>query len=227
MVQSSEGLLYLGFNSSGFRSGSNQRQWIRRLSHSLFFLPYAAPPLSYSPLFFTSVFICSLQICQFLLSSASGFALSLIPSEGDVSPHSLHCKKRACFHQVGFLLGCFCILIKILCVFAWVCGLTTYYRNSRGALAITSARLCVLQMWSADDLLKPKFFHQQRERASSEGWGKQELTRIGEAAKRDALKHNGESWEENRHLGDKITSLIEATRRKRKSSISKWKEKRQ
>lgn len=55
-------------------------------------------------------------------------------------------KKKACFHQVGFLLGCFCILIKILCVFAWACGLTTYYRNSRGALAITSARLCVLQM---------------------------------------------------------------------------------
>lgn len=68
--------------------------------------------------------------------------------------------------------------------------------------------------------MKPKFFHQLRERASSEGWGKQELTRIGEAAKRDALKHNRECWEENRHWGDKITSLIEATKRKEKAALA-------
>lgn len=52
---------------------------------------------------------------------------------------------------------------------------------------------------------------------------KQELTRIGETAKREAVKHNGESREETRHLGDKITSLIEATRRKEEKQLEQMK----
>lgn len=175
-------------------------------------------PLRHSLILHFSSPRCLSAACRFVSSFSPPPQDLLCPSyhQREMSPLTLCTAKKGCFHQVGFLLGCFCILIKILCVFAWVCGLTTYYRNSRGALAITSARLCVLQMWSADDLLKPKFFHQLRERASSEGWGKQELTRIGEAAKRDTLKHNRECWEENRHWGDKITSLIEATKRKEK-----------
>lgn len=114
-------------------------------SCSVFPSVYATPPLSRSPLFFTSVFICSLQICRFLPSSASGFAPSLKPSEGDVSPRSRH-RKIWLFSSAGFHLGWLCILINILCVFAWVCGMTSYYHNSGGAFAITSARLCVLQM---------------------------------------------------------------------------------
>lgn len=44
-----------------------------------------------------SVFICSLQICQFLLSSPSGFASSLISSEGRESLRSLSPWQRRLF----------------------------------------------------------------------------------------------------------------------------------
>lgn len=187
MVRSSEGLLCLGFNSSDFRSGSNQKQGIRRLSLLLCFSFHTPPRHSLILHSSSPLFICSLQICQFLPSSASGFAPSLKSSEGDVPPHSLTAK-YGCFHQVGSFLGWFCILINILCVFAWECGLTTNYHNSGGTFAITSVHVCVLQMWSADSLLKPKFLHELRKIASSEGWGKKKLTKIDEMVKRDVLK---------------------------------------
>lgn len=173
-VQSSEGLLYLGFNSSGFRSGSNQKQWIRRLSLLLCF-SFHTPPRhslilhSSSPLFLSPV-------CRFVSSFPPPPQDLLRPSnhQREMSPLTLSTAKYGCFHQAGSLLSWLCILINILCVFAWVCGMTSYYHNSSGAFAITSVRLCVLQMWSADDLLKPKFLHELRKMASSEGWGKKE-----------------------------------------------------
>lgn len=102
----------------------------------------------------TLLFSTLLHLCVYLqpadLSVPSLFCLRIcsVPHtiRGRCLPSLPPLKKKSLFHQVGFLLGLFCILIKILCVFAWVCGLTTYYFNSRGALAITFVRLCVLQM---------------------------------------------------------------------------------
>lgn len=105
-------------------------------------------PLRHSLILHFSSPRCLSAACRFVSSFSPPPQDLLCPSyhQREMSPLTLCTAKKGCFHQVGFLLGCFCILIKILCVFAWVCGLTTYYRNSRGALAITSARLCVLQM---------------------------------------------------------------------------------
>lgn len=134
-------------------------------------------------------------------------------------------KKRSLFHQPGFLLGLFCILIKILCVFACVCGLTTYYFNSRGALAITFVRLCVLQMWSADDLLKPKFLHQLRKRALSEGTRKTRTDKNGGDGKKRRVKTEQGGWGGKQAFGRYNHEFN--GRETRKSSMTKWKERRQ
>lgn len=190
-VQSLEGILYLGFNSSGFRSGSNRKQWIRRLSLLLCFSFHT--PLRHSPILHSSSPLCLSSVCRFVSSFPPLPQDLLRPSnrQREMSPLTISTAKYSCFHQVGSLLGWFCIFIDILFVFAWVCGLTAYYHNSGGAFAITSVCLCVLQMWSTADLLKPKFLLQLRKRASSNGWGKKKLTRIDEMVKRDVLKRMG------------------------------------
>lgn len=220
-VQSSEGLLYLGFNSSGFRSGSNQKQWIHRLSLLLCF-SFHTPPC-HSLVLHSSSPLCLSAVCTFVSSFSPPPQDLLRPSnhQREMSPLTLSTTKYGCFHQVGSLLGWFCILINILCVFAWVCGLTTYYHNSGGAFAITSVCLCVLQMWSSDDLLKPKFLHELRKRASSKGWGKKETDKNRWDGKKRCvkIKRTGRVRRKNRHFGDKIMSLIEEdARRKEKAA---------
>lgn len=146
VVQSSEGLLYLGFNSSGFRSGSNHKQRIRRLSLVLCFF-FRTPP-RHSLILHSSSPLCLSAVCRFVSSFPPPPQDLLRPSnhQREMSPLTLSTAKYGCFHPAGFHLGWLCILINILCVFAWVCGMTSYYHNSGGAFAITSARLCVLQM---------------------------------------------------------------------------------
>lgn len=186
-VQSSKGLLYLGFNSSAFRSGSYRKKWIRRLSLWLCF-SFHTPP-RHSLILQSSSPLCLSALCRFVSSFSPPQDL-LRPSnhQREMSSLTLSTAKYRCFHQVGSLFGWFCILINILCVFACVCGLTTYYHNSGGAFAITSVHLCVLQMWSAYDHLKPKFLHELRKRASSEERGKKETDKNRRDGKKRCVK---------------------------------------